>query len=126
MSEDAAFPDGAVPIPLTCPECSGPLFERRTGGGSTFQCLVGHRYSAASLDAEQAGGLEAVLWHAVRGLRERAELLHRIAGQPQAASSRLAQRYEARARACEEQADAIVVAIERLGATTDQEARATA
>lgn len=100
---------------VTCPECSGPLFEHTEGGVSSFECLVGHRFSEASLDSEQARHLEAALWNAIRSLYERAELLHRLAQEHRQDSPGLARRYETRARACEEQAEAVLAAVRRLG-----------
>ncbi len=106
---------GAEPAPVTCPECGGPLFERHKGGLTSYQCLVGHRYSAASLETGQARQLEASLWSAVRGLYERAELLRRLAHERRDDTSGLASRFDARARMCEEQAEAVVTAIQQLG-----------
>src|SRR5215813_3119420 len=36
-------------IPVTCPECNGPLYELKDGGIAHFQCFVGHRFSPESL-----------------------------------------------------------------------------
>jgi two-component system chemotaxis response regulator CheB len=111
--------EGAVPVPITCPECSGPHFEGQ-GSVKTFHGLVGHRFSPASLDQEQAHRLEAMLWNAVRGLYERGELLRRLAGE--AGSGKASQLYLDRGRAVEEQAEAIITAIQRLGTGTEQQA----
>jgi two-component system chemotaxis response regulator CheB len=110
--------EGAAPVPVTCPECGGPLFERREGSLSTFQCLVGHRFSPASLDQEQARQLEATLWNAVRGLYERAELLRRLAGERGADG--VAKIYLDRATAFEQQAEAVATAIGHLGSQAEQ------
>lgn len=105
--------EGAIPVPMTCPECSGPLFEGHEGDLTTYQCLVGHRFSPDSLEQEQARHLEAALWNAVRGLYERAELVRRLAREHGAGT--VSKMYLDRARAFEEQAEAIITAIQRLG-----------
>lgn len=121
-SSDALRAEGAVPVPITCPECDGPLFEGREGSLTTYRCLVGHRFSPASLDQEQARQLEAKLWNAVRGLYERAELLRRLA--TERSSGAVSELYRGRARGLEEQAEAIVTAIQRLGSETEQSTEA--
>lgn len=110
--------EGAVPVPVSCPECSGPLFENHEESVTTFQCLVGHRFSPESLEQEQTRYLEATLWNAVRGLYERAELLRRLARERHMGPT--SERHLDRARAFEEQAEAIVTAIQRLGTESEQ------
>jgi two-component system, chemotaxis family, protein-glutamate methylesterase/glutaminase len=110
---------GARPAAVSCPECNGPLFEHREASLVTFECVVGHRYSPASLDHEQARVLEGALWNAVRGLYERAELLQRLGNQREGT---LAERFLERARTVEEQAEAIIAAIQQLGSGSEQPA----
>jgi two-component system chemotaxis response regulator CheB len=110
--------EGAVPVPVTCPECGGPLFEGHEGHLTTYQCLVGHRFSPDSLEQEQARHLEAALWNAVRGLYERAELVRRLAREHGTGS--VSTMYLERARTFEEQAEAIITAIQRLGNGAEQ------
>jgi two-component system, chemotaxis family, protein-glutamate methylesterase/glutaminase len=62
-------------IPLSCPECNGPLFEVKEGGIARFQCFVGHAYSPESLSEEHTEALERALWTAIRKLKERV-ILH--------------------------------------------------
>jgi len=117
---DSAEPQGedSSPIPVSCPECGGPLFGGREGSMTTFRCLVGHRFSPASLDQEQARNLEASLWSAARGLHERAELVRRLAREH--GSGSVSTLYLDRARAFEEQAEAVVAAVQRLGSESEQ------
>jgi two-component system chemotaxis response regulator CheB len=111
--------EGATPVPVTCPECSGPLFEVHKADLTTYQCLVGHRFSPDSLEQEQARHLEAALWNAVRGLYERAELVRRLARER--GSGSVSRMYLDRARGFEEQAEAIITAIQQLGSKSETE-----
>jgi two-component system chemotaxis response regulator CheB len=67
------------PSPFTCPECGGALWELKDGKLMRFRCHNGHGYTAESLGAEQANGLEAALWTALRALEENAALRRRMA-----------------------------------------------
>ena len=58
-------------IPVSCPECNGPLYEVKQGQLSRFQCFVGHAYSPESLSDEHTEALERALWTAIRKLKER-------------------------------------------------------
>ena len=49
------------------------------GGPLRFRCRVGHGFTAEALLASQDGAVDAALWAAVRAMRERAELLARLA-----------------------------------------------
>jgi two-component system chemotaxis response regulator CheB len=71
-------PEGEASL-LTCPDCGGVLLERDEGRVIRFACRVGHAYSPESLVEEQGAALESALWHAMRTLEERADLLRRIA-----------------------------------------------
>src|SRR5215471_4627690 len=61
-------------IPLTCPECNGPLYEVTDGELAQFQCFVGHRFSPESLSEQHTEALERALWTAMRKLKERVVL----------------------------------------------------
>ena len=61
-------------IPVTCPECNGPLYEVKDGELAQFQCFVGHRFSPESLSEEHTEALERALWTAIRKLKERVVL----------------------------------------------------
>lgn len=58
-------------IPVSCPECNGPLYEVRQGQLSRFQCFVGHSYSLESLSEQHTEALKRALWTAIRKLKER-------------------------------------------------------
>ena len=66
------------PSPSTPP----PGANGRSNGGeglTRFRCRVGHGFTAEALLASQDGAIDAALWAAVRAMRERAELLRRLA-----------------------------------------------
>jgi two-component system chemotaxis response regulator CheB len=88
--------------PLTCPECGGTMWEHYDGEFVRFRCHVGHAYSPASLESQQAEALEAALWQALRTLEERADLFRRMARR--SGVSATARRMEARVREIEEHA----------------------
>src|SRR5215831_14108039 len=65
-------------IPVTCPECNGPLYEVKDGDLANFQCFVGHRFSPESLSEQHTEALERALWTAIRKLKERVVLHKRL------------------------------------------------
>jgi two-component system chemotaxis response regulator CheB len=67
-----------APSGLTCPDCSGVLWERADGKLVHFRCRTGHAFSPESLAARQAETLEGALWAAVRSLEENASLARRL------------------------------------------------
>jgi two-component system, chemotaxis family, protein-glutamate methylesterase/glutaminase len=103
--------DVATPSPYSCPACDGVLFEMPGHPAPRFRCRIGHAWSPASLDAEQAGAVDTALWTALRVLQERSATLRRLAeraerrGQIQAAD-----RYRDRA----DKVDTDVAAVRRL------------
>jgi two-component system chemotaxis response regulator CheB len=71
---------------LTCPECSGALWEVKDHELIQYRCRIGHVYSLESMLAEQSRSVEAALWAGVAALEERAQLMRRVAertGDPQ-------------------------------------------
>src|SRR5436853_3675636 len=58
-------------IPVSCPECNGPLYEAKEGELARFQCFLGHAFSPESLSEEHTEALERALWTAIRKLKER-------------------------------------------------------
>lgn len=64
-----------------CPECGGVLIEQTEAGMPQWECHVGHRYSPTSLADAQGDRVEMALWTAVRMLRDRSALMHRMADQ---------------------------------------------
>ncbi len=85
-------------VPVSCPECSGPLWSIQADGVHRYRCHVGHGYTAKTLAADQADAVERALWAALRTLEERSRMLSRLAederGRGHAAS---AEAFEARA-----------------------------
>jgi two-component system chemotaxis response regulator CheB len=69
----------AAPSPFSCPSCHGVLFELPGAPAPRFRCRVGHAWSPAALEAEQAHAVDEALWAAVRALEEKADLVRRLA-----------------------------------------------
>jgi two-component system chemotaxis response regulator CheB len=55
---------------LTCPDCSGALWEIADDEMLRFRCHVGHAFSDESLIEGQSQMLDGALWSAVRALEE--------------------------------------------------------
>jgi len=68
-----------APSGLTCPECHGPLWERRSGAVVRYRCRVGHVFSEDVLLDGKGAAVEAALWMALEALEERGELLEKVA-----------------------------------------------
>jgi two-component system chemotaxis response regulator CheB len=84
---------------ITCPECSGALWETDLQGATSSRCHVGHGFSAETLLELQGESTERALWAAVRALQESAALAQRMA--KSASSPALHERYLERAREAE-------------------------
>jgi two-component system chemotaxis response regulator CheB len=80
------------PVPLTCPDCHGPLFRIPDGVLHRFRCLVGHAWSAESLAAQHTSAVEGALWMALRTLEEKAELSRAMAARAATAGHDLTRR----------------------------------
>jgi two-component system chemotaxis response regulator CheB len=77
----ALAPDETPPgtlVGLSCPECSGPLWEIDDGELPRFRCRVGRAYSLDTALEDQEGALDRALWTAMRALVERGALARRI------------------------------------------------
>lgn len=70
----------AAPLPLSCPECGGPLWGIRDGRLQRFRCHTGHTYGLDSLLSEQGQQIERALWAAIKGLEQRVQVLTGLAG----------------------------------------------
>jgi two-component system chemotaxis response regulator CheB len=66
-------------VPVSCPECGGPLWEMKSKDTRRYRCSVGHAYTAQTLLADQTNGTEQALWYALRTLEERSNMLKRMA-----------------------------------------------
>jgi two-component system, chemotaxis family, protein-glutamate methylesterase/glutaminase len=66
------------PMPLTCPECGGTLFEHDVFGAERLRCRVGHMFSLDGLALGKREALEKALWAAVVALDEQVDLGRRI------------------------------------------------
>ena len=90
---------------LTCPECSGALWEVKEHDLIQYRCRVGHVYSLESMLAEQARSVEGALWAGVVALEERAQLMRRVADRAQAReSTKVSDKFSADADLAERQA----------------------
>lgn len=65
--------------PYSCPECGGVLWELTNSNLLRFRCRTGHAYSTESLLAEQSEAIEEAMWTALRALKEKSDLVQRMA-----------------------------------------------
>lgn len=72
------------PVPLSCPECGGPLSEVGVSESLRYRCYVGHSYTARNLLADQDRRVESALWAALRSMEERSRTLRALAAQSRA------------------------------------------
>ena len=61
-------------VPMSCPECDGPLWQIESDKVRRYRCHVGHGFTAKALMATQDTALEQALWAAMRTMEERANL----------------------------------------------------
>ena len=66
-------------VPVSCPECGGPLWQVDSETMERYRCHVGHAYTARALLADQDNAVEQALWVAMRTLEERANILANMA-----------------------------------------------
>jgi two-component system chemotaxis response regulator CheB len=64
---------------VTCPECSGTLWEISENGEIRYECRVGHSYSLDDISEAEDENVERSLWMALRALEESAALEQRLA-----------------------------------------------
>jgi len=84
-------------VPLSCPDCGGPMWQSGEGDSATFRCHVGHALSTHVLLGAQSESIERSLWVAVRTLSEQAATLHRLADSAHERSQPVESAYRARA-----------------------------
>ncbi len=95
------------PSQCACPDCGGNLWEI-DDTMLRFRCHVGHGFTFDALQEAQAAKLDEALWSTLRSLRERAELLRRIAREGRDAGRGLSsRRFELSAAEIEEQANTL-------------------
>lgn len=103
------------PLPVTCPECGGPLWELRDGSLRRFRCHLGHGLTASASLAANSELIEQSLWLAARLLEEQAVLLASIAEDESAAQSfDQAHAYEARAQRVRQESERLREFLTRL------------
>lgn len=94
-----------TPAGLTCPDCSGPVWEISDDRSIRYRCQVGHGFSVESMQDGQDDQVERAIWAAINALEERATLSRRIAARMhESGLERVADSYERRARESEAQA----------------------
>ena len=71
--------DIGTQVPISCPDCAGPVWEIDESGPRRYRCHVGHAFSERSMLASQAETIEESLWVALRTLEERVRMLERMA-----------------------------------------------
>lgn len=67
--------DMTIPSGLTCPDCSGSLYDL---GDGRYRCRVGHAWSPEALLIEQGTEVERALWAALRALQEKQQLADKM------------------------------------------------
>jgi two-component system chemotaxis response regulator CheB len=73
------LPQLGPPIPVSCPECGGPLWAISDGRLQRFRCHTGHTYGVESLLTDQSNQIERALWAAIKGLEQRSQMLVNLA-----------------------------------------------
>ena len=69
-----------TPSKITCPDCSGVLWEIRDSQPRRYRCHTGHAYTQRTLEHTQGTRTDDALWIALRALQERETLLRALAG----------------------------------------------
>jgi two-component system, chemotaxis family, protein-glutamate methylesterase/glutaminase len=86
--DEAPSPDDATPSEklgvasgITCPDCSGALWEIDEGTSIRYRCRIGHAYSQETIARAQEASVERAMWTALRAVEERVALLRKLADQ---------------------------------------------
>jgi two-component system chemotaxis response regulator CheB len=77
------------PVPMTCPDCGGALYEMEHGEVHRYRCHTGHTFTAQSLMYQTQHHLEESMWVALRMLEERKNLLASMARRGEAKGSQM-------------------------------------
>jgi two-component system chemotaxis response regulator CheB len=67
-----------VPSGMSCPDCSGQLWEFDDDEPLRYRCRVGHEWTGKALVAGQERSLENALWASLRLIGERTQLTRRM------------------------------------------------
>lgn len=103
-------------VPLSCPECNGPMSYLSRAEGPVYRCHVGHSYDTESMLAAHSLALERALWVAFRTLKERGVLLAKMAEDARSRGySTTAQGFEDHLRELEQHAASVHRAIAAAG-----------
>ncbi len=95
-------------VPMSCPECSGPLWQIDSDKVRRYRCHVGHGFTAKALMATQDTVLEQALWAAMRTMEERANLAAMMAhDETEKGRYKSAEVYEERAHTSKKHAQTI-------------------
>lgn len=95
-------------VPVSCPECGGPLWKIDADGVRRYRCHVGHGFTAKSLIADQNAVLEQALWAAMRTMEERANMALTMAkDEEERGRSRSGQIYREQAKTSKAHAEVI-------------------
>ena len=86
------------PSTLTCPDCSGALWEMGHAGPLRYRCHTGHGFTARVLETLQRDAVEDAIWGAVRALHEQEQLFSKLRDRErQSGQADRAAEYEAKA-----------------------------
>ena len=86
------------PSSLTCPECSGALWEVGHQAPIRYRCHTGHAFTAKVLETLQRDAVEDAIWGAVRALHEQERLFSKLSERErQSGKIERAAEYEAKA-----------------------------
>jgi two-component system chemotaxis response regulator CheB len=97
---------------FTCPECSGPIWERRDGDLLSYRCRVGHAFTASDMIAARAEQLEQDLWATLNRLEESIILSTKLAQDARARGyARAAASFDDKANHARRRADLIQQAL---------------
>lgn len=103
---------------LVCPDCGGVLREIAAEGPQRFRCRVGHTFSSNHLLQAMDDEVERAMWVAARTLRERADLLRKLASSH---SSQVGKGFEERAGEVERQGRLLEDVLAELFAARNRE-----
>lgn len=92
LSEAAELESLGEPVPYTCPDCGGVLWQMEPVGDGRFRCHTGHTFNAPTLLAGQTAQIEETLWTSLRMFEERKNLLRHMSKTPGAGVSASAER----------------------------------